>query len=613
MPLNTLTIDVARVCAIVGSVVLMCTSLARSVDAATASGSSDDPAVGISYQVEFDGAMGGKRGELLRKSSLLVTLQDRQPSTLTALERRAAGDLRRLSAVLRSDGYYDAKVDYRIDTSTDPVTVTLIIRRGDPYRLESFEIVYSDGHPGIDLPLDPAELGIEVNRRVRAADVVAAGRRTEEIFWEHGYPFGRVVDRRHLIDRKTRTMRVIMTVESGPSATFGPLSVEGTDKVKESYVRSIRPWKTGQQYDRRLLDNYRQDLIDTSLFASVLITKAKNLDESGGIPINLAVEEREHRTIGTGLSWGTDEGFGLSAFWEHRNFFGEDENLRVETRIGEIEQSLSTLYAKPRFRRDDQTLLGVARIKREETDAFDETSAAVAIGLERQLSELWSGRAGLSLELSDITENRDKRTLWLFGVPAAIIRDSRDVEMNPTRGSRLWLGVAPYLTTGDDNNAFFAGETNISAYKSLHQEDRIVVAGRVRAGSILGESRAEIPASKRFYAGGGGSIRGYQFKKVGPLDDQNDPIGGRSVIELSAEARFRITERIGLVPFLDGGTVFTNPDFTTEGDDTIRWAAGLGGRYFTVIGPIRLDVAFPINKRDVDDDFQFYVSIGQAF
>jgi translocation and assembly module TamA len=185
--------------------------------------------------------------------------------------------------------------------------------------------------------------------------------------------------------------------------------------------------------------------------------------------------------------------------------------------------------------------------------------------------------------------------------------------MNPTRGSRLWLGVAPYLTTGDDNNAFFAGETNISAYKSLHQEDRIVVAGRVRAGSILGESRAEIPASKRFYAGGGGSIRGYQFKKVGPLDDQNDPIGGRSVIELSAEARFRITERIGLVPFLDGGTVFTNPDFTTEGDDTIRWAAGLGGRYFTVIGPIRLDVAFPINKRDVDDDFQFYVSIGQAF
>ncbi len=139
------------------------------------------------------------------------------------------------------------------------------------------------------------------------------------------------------------------------------------------------------------------------------------------------------------------------------------------------------------------------------------------------------------------------------------------------------------------------------------------MAGRVRAGSIVGESRAEIPASKRFYAGGGGSVRGYQFKKVGPLDDENDPIGGRSVIELSAEARFRVSERIGLVPFVDGGAVFTNPDFSTEGDDTIRWAAGLGGRYFTVIGPIRLDVAFPINKRDVDDDFQFYVSIGQAF
>ena len=141
-----------------------------------------------------------------------------------------------------------------------------------------------------------------------------------------------------------------------------------------------------------------------------------------------------------------------------------------------------------------------------------------------------------------------------------------------------------------------------------------MLAGRTRVGSIIGESRAEIPAPKRFYAGGGGSIRGYQFQKVGPLDDENDPLGGRSLLEVSVELRLRLTETLGVVPFIDGGTVFTEPDFRTEEDDTIRWAAGLGFRYFTLIGPLRLDFAVPLNKRDrIDDDFQFYVSIGQAF
>lgn len=576
-----------------------------------ASGSTES--VGIDYQVVFEGSMSGKLGALLKESSLLLTMADRRPATVAALERRAAGDIKRLEAVLRSDGYYDGEVDYRIDARKEPVQVTVIVSRGDPYRLESFDIVYEGENSYEDLPRNPRELGVQLNRRVRAADIVAAENRMESILWERGYPFGEVADRRHVVDRLTHMMRVSMTVDPGPKAGFGPLTIEGSEKVRASYIRRLCPWEPGQEYDRRLLDEYRQSLLDTFLFASVALSTADELDASGDVPINLQVTERALRTVGAGLSWGTDEGWEGNAFWEHRNLFGEDEDLRVETRIGELEQSLTTLFSKPRFIRTDQTLLAGVRVLREETDAYRETNLGSGVALERELNELWTGKLGLTLELSDITENQDDRTLWMFGVPASLVRDSRDDELNPTRGTRLAVGMAPILTAGDERIVFLITEVGASAYKSVQRDDRIVLAARTRVGSILGQSRADIPASKRFYAGGGGSIRGYQYQRVGPLDDQNDPIGGRSVFEVSGEVRFRLTERIGLVPFVDGGTVFTNPDFTTEEDATIRWSAGLGGRYYTAIGPVRLDIAFPINKRKVDDTFQFYISIGQAF
>ena len=151
-----------------------------------------------------------------------------------------------------------------------------------------------------------------------------------------------------------------------------------------------------------------------------------------------------------------------------------------------------------------------------------------------------------------------------------------------------------------------------SAYYAIDSEARFILAGRGRVGSIVGESTEDVPANKRFYAGGGGSVRGYEFQSVGPLDNDDDPLGGRSLIAVGAELRTRITDSIGLVPFVDGGTVYDSsyPDF----DETFRWAAGLGLRYFTGFGPIRLDVAVPLNKRDdIDDDFEIYISFGQAF
>ncbi|TFG89403.1 MAG: hypothetical protein E4H18_00170 [Hyphomicrobiales bacterium] len=183
--------------------------------------------------------------------------------------------------------------------------------------------------------------------------------------------------------------------------------------------------------------------------------------------------------------------------------------------------------------------------------------------------------------------------------------------MDPVNGTRLNLALTPYAGKGDESLLFAISTATGSAYYAVDSEQRFVPAGRVKIGTIVGEETESVPANKRFYAGGGGSIRGFEFQSVGPLDTENDPLGGRSILELSGEVRIRVTERIGVVPFVDGGTVSDSsyPDF----DEPIRWAAGLGGRYFSDFGPLRLDIAVPLNKRDIDDRFQFYISLGQAF
>ena len=574
----------------------------------------DEPLAGIDYRVEFEGSMGGRAGELLRASSQLLSLADRPPASVSALARRAEGDLRRLTAVLRSEGYYDGEVDFRLDEDSTPVLVTLVIERGEPYLIEGYDVVYTGDVDLAGLPADPEELGLELGRRARASLIVAAEGQLLALLSQRGHPLAVIDSARHEIDREARVLRSRVTVSPGPEVGFGPLTIAGLVDVEEAYVQRIPPFHTGQRYDRRLIDDFRQDLLETRLFSAVVIEPDERPDADGNLPLTITLAERDFRTIGGGLSWGTDEGWETTAFWEHRNYFHQNERLRLETRLGKVEKSLNAFFTKPRFRRRDQTLLADARIKRIVTDAYRETNITGAVGLERELEPLWDGKLGITGELTDITENNEDTSLLLVGLPGSLIRDSRDDDLDPTRGNRLALAVTPYVTTGDNEFVFFVTDVSASTYMSLHREDKIVLAGRTRLGSVIGESRAEIPAPKRFYAGGGGSIRGYQFQKVGPLDDENDPLGGRSLLEVSVELRLRLTENIGIVPFVDGGTVFTEPDFRSEEDETIRWAAGLGFRYFTLIGPLRLDFAVPLNKRDrIDDDFQFYVSIGQAF
>jgi translocation and assembly module TamA len=271
-------------------------------------------------------------------------------------------------------------------------------------------------------------------------------------------------------------------------------------------------------------------------------------------------------------------------------------------------------FRKPDFGRRNQSLLSDFRLAYDDTDAFESTSARARLGLERQLGDGMTVALGVSFlaqEVRDKAQDDNSETFGLLSLPARFEWDRSDNRLDPSSGGRLRVENEPFVDVIGNGLLFNKSRVDYAHYLEVVQDPQIVLAGRTALGAMVGESRDAIPANLRFYAGGGGSVRGFGYQLAGQLNDDDDPIGGRSLLELSGEVRVRITESIGAVAFVDAGTVYSSsaPDFS----ETLRVGAGPGLRYFSPIGPLRLDVGFPLNPRDSDDTWQLYISIGQAF
>ena len=398
----------------------------------------------------------------------------------------------------------------------------------------------------------------------------------------------------------------------GPAFTWGDLKLEGLKEVDADYVMRLAQWQSGKLYDQRILDNLRRRYLRTGLFDSVRLTVGKEGQSGSTVPITLVFVERDRRSVGVGASYSTSEGFGTQYYWENRNYFGSGEKLRADLTLAEINRELKVTFVKPNFVRIDQNFNANFDIRQEETEAYDEDAVSAYVGLDRRWRKKWVVGAGISVEYSKIEEDGDTDDYVLGGLPLTARYDSTDDLLDPTKGRRFATSLVPYVGLNQNTPDFLRLEMDGSTYYSVLENDRLVLAARGKIGMMAGDSASSIPASKRFYSGGGGSVRGYKYQTVGPLDSDNDPEGGRSLLEVGFEARARITDTIGIVPFIEGGNVFESmaPDFSGE----FLWGAGLGFRYYTAIGPIRLDVAVPLDRRDgVDDAYQLYISIGQAF
>jgi len=440
------------------------------------------------------------------------------------------------------------------------------------------------------------------------------------VLGEEGFALAEVGEQDIVLDHETATARLVLPVTPGPQARFGDIRVTGKPPFSSRHVAIIARFKKGDMYERSEVDDLRRALIATGLVASV---ETKLVPVDGGQVVDVAVhlEPAPMRTIAGELGYGTGEGVRLEASWQHRNFFNPEGALTLRGVAGTQEQLAAVSFRRSNFRRRDQVFTAQISASNVNRDAFDARTVLLAAGVERQSNFIWHKKwtwsFGGELVASDerdtieTTGERRRRTFLIGAIPASLGYDGSDDLLNPTTGFRLGGRVSPELSFHGGTFGYTKAQLDASAYRPV--SDRVVLAGRVRLGTIFGADRDDIAPSRRFYAGGGGSVRGYGYQRLGPRDIDGDPIGGRSLAEFALEARIRLKAfggDFGIVPFLDGGTLSTEsaPDL---GD--WQFGAGLGVRYYSSFGPIRVDVGTPLNPRSDDGPVAVVVSLGQAF
>jgi translocation and assembly module TamA len=466
---------------------------------------------------------------------------------------------------------------------------------------------------------NPADYGLVPGARADSTIILKAGEKVVVDLKAEGRPLAKLVERNATADHKTQTVDVVIAAEGGPVAPVGDVGVTGTKTVDPVFVQRYSRINAGQPYSPEALNKAAERLRTLGVFSSVTIREADKLAPDGSLPMTIEVSEGKHRYFGVGAQYSNTDGFGLQGYWGHRNLFGQAESLRVEGAVnrigeaddlGELDYSSAILFSKPGAFGPATTFNASVKASIVDPDAYKAFTITGAAGVSVELSDQDTVSAGGEVMWSDVEDAFGKNKYLTASIPIEYVRDTRDDKLNPTEGYRFLINAKPSYE--NYRGTFFSSfEGAITGYQALGAEDRFVLAGKLAAGSIIGgDELSDIPATRRFFLGGGGTVRGYGYQEISPRNGDNQLLGGRSYVAASGEVRIGITETIGLVPFIDVGTVSTDevPDF-----EDIRAGAGLGVRYATPFGPLRLDVAVPLKKYPGGTSFGVYAGIGQSF
>ena len=573
----------------------------------------------------------------LTGASNLITLQSSPPAGPVGLIRRALADQDRLYGALGALSYYGATVGITIDgkplddpglidqltarQSKDPVKVSIKIDLGPGYKFKTVRLTDTKGSDQLPLVIDRAPLGLDPGQPALSGTILSAEGAMVSQMNNQGYPLAKVPSRDAVVDHADNTMDLTEVLDPGPKAGFGAVSVEGEKTVDESFILSRVPFVPGQVYSPSQIQDLRKDLADLGVFSNVRVTTATALDPQGNVPVAIVVQERPLRFFGFGAKYETNYGAGINAYWGHRNLWGGAEQLRVDGELSgvgggqgsgtEPNYKFGVTLTVPGFLYRQVTLDAKAEAVHEVLDAYTSTRGLVQGIATYKYTKQIDLLAGLSFEKGHVENEQGEWDYTFVGIPLGAKIDTTDSLLNPSKGYRAQMSLTPYPSFLGSSVDMVVAKAVASTYLDLSDDGSIIVAGQLGISSIAGPDIADVPPDKRLYAGGGGSVRGYKYQSIGPQDEHHNPTGGLSSIIGSLELRYKITDSIGIVPFFDAGGVYEKsvPDFGSD----LQYAAGIGARYYTGIGPIRADIAVPLNKRKDDDAFQLYISIGQAF
>ncbi|VXC42619.1 autotransporter assembly complex protein TamA [Sphingomonas sp. AX6] len=584
----------------------------------------DTPAATASAQSEYRSnyritGIDGVGGDLLRQRfnelSVLRANED-EPANAAQIDRRAREDADLLGTLLEAEGYYAARIGTSVATEGERLIVTLDVRAGEQYRIAAVEL------PGLEAAGARTEslrniYGIAPDTPFNADEVAAAEERLRTNIGREGFPFAEIRPSEVVIDHATQTATLLVQVDPGGERRFGRILKDNDRVFGADHVADLARFSPGDLYNEAALDDLRRAIVQTGLVSSVRAEPVEGA-EPGTVDIQVALEPAPPRTIAGELGYGTGEGARAEVSWTHRNLFPPEGALTLRGVLGTKEQLAGIIFRRSNFHGRDRVLTGQITAAHLERDAYEADTVSISGSLERQTNiffqKTWTWSLGAELVATDErdvivdTGEARRRTYFIGALPTSLNYDGSDDLLNPTRGFRLGGRFSPEVSLSGATFGYARVQIDASGYYPVN--DRVVIAGRVRAGTIAGAPRDAIAPSRRFYAGGGASVRGYGFQRIGPRDANNDPIGGRSLTEFSLEARVKAFGNFGVVPFLDGGNIYTDPLPRLSG---FRYGAGLGVRYYSNFGPIRVDVGTPLNPQEGDPRIAVYVSLGQAF
>ncbi|MEM1352311.1 MAG: autotransporter assembly complex family protein [Pseudomonadota bacterium] len=580
----------------------------------------------FALEVEFRGLSDEDLQSSLEGASLLVeTSKAEAPSDARDIIGSALADYRRLLGVLYDNGYFAPEISIKLDgqevadiSPIDPpasvARAVVTVDPGPPFRFGRTRI-----GPLAEGTVLPSEFALGEPARVSVLQ--ATTRRVISSWRDAGYAKASVAGQSLTAKEATRTLDAEVDVETGPRLRFGALTVADDSSVRKQRILEIAGLPEGQVFSPKELDDAASRLRRTGAFRSVALIEEDVAADGETLPITARISDNKPRRFGFGGEIETIEGLTLSAFWLHRNLFGGAERLRVDGEIGGIggqnggvDFSLSTRYDRPATFDADTGLFVITEVESIDDPNIQSNTFSTEVGLERIVDDNRTYRLGVGVRYADTTDALGDTEYFLGYVPAGLTYDYRDNEFDARRGYYADLEVAPFYAFSGIENGILS-ELDLRGYHTIGENRPTTLAVRFQVGSLIGPSLEDSPSDFLFFSGGGGTVRGQEFQSLGIQigDNANDIIGGRSFFGIQSEVRLRTAGALGFVGFFDAGYVGeeTFPDLTSGEWQT---GAGIGVRYDTPIGPIRVDIGVPTSGTMKDAaGFQIYIGIGQAF
>jgi translocation and assembly module TamA len=614
-----------------------------------------------SYKVEIASTGNSELDSTLKATSDLQGLRSSAPVSPFGLIARARSDVDRLTTAAESFGYYQCKVMIRINnialndpTLGDTLTalakgqtaqVAISLTLGQVYTVRKVDL---DGQ--VPANVNALEvIGLRTGQPAIASTILEGGSRLLSTLQEQGYAFAKVDPPVAYEAAEAPVLDLSYHVELGAQVNIGEIHIQGLQRIHESLLRKRLILHTGERFRPSSIDRARKDLLALNVFGQVSVQIGTATDDTGGVPITFKIRERLRHAVALNAAFSSDLGGSGGATWTDRNVFGNAEQLSFSASVINLGGSdtngsgydASAKYSIPEFYHRDQTLTLSLTALKQDLQAYDQTSRSAAVALSRKISSVWSVSAGLTATDDHIIQG-SIYNYTLIALPLTLSYDSTGVATpldDPSHGYRASLGLTPTVAIGHPSSTFLIAQIKTSGYfdlRWLFREDpgRTVLALRALAGEALGAGEFSLPPDQRFYGGGSGTIRGYAYQAVGPLfpvpplmTPPNQatlaaqalagfPIGGTAITSGSIEFRQRFGSNWGAAAFVDAGQVSAHLKFLP---DELRVGAGLGVRYYTPIGPVRADVAVPLQRHASnvspynDGAFQVYIGLGPAF